>query len=179
MPIKIAGQEIEQTLPEDFIVLRPDTDREIIIRARAFLNLDGFNALCPLPEPPGRQERGKGWVPNPNDPTYKQRMEQHAVQRVGWMVLESLYEVEWETVDAENPKTWPKWEEELQASGFTQIECNLVIALVLDVNGLNEEKMKLARESFLHGQDQPQRSSSSPTSEPESTPSGVPANDGE
>jgi hypothetical protein len=179
MPIKIAGQEIDQTLPEDFIILRPDTGKEVLIKARAFRDFDEFNAVCPLPEPPGRQERGKGWVTNPNDPTFKQRMEQHSLQRVGWMILQSLYEIEWETVDSENPKTWPKWEEELKDSGFTQIECNLLIALILDVNGLNEEKMKLARESFLRGQEEDQRSSNSQTSEQANMPSGVPANDGE
>lgn len=179
MPIKIAGQEIDQTLPEDFIVLRPGTEQELVIRARAFRDWDEFNALCPVPEAPGRHERGKGFVRNFEDKTYKDRVAQRARQQVGWMVLKSLYEVEWSTVEAENPKTWPKWEDELKDSGFTQIECNLIIALVMDVNSLNEDKMRQARESFSLGQEEAQSDSNSQTSEQENTPSGEPVNDGE
>lgn len=179
MPIKIAGQEIDQTLPEDFIVLRGGTDQEVVIRARAFRDWDEFNKLCPMPEAPGRHERGKGFVRNFEDKTYKDRVLQRSRQQVGWMVLQSLYEVEWETVESDNAKTWPRWEEELKNSGFTQIECNLIIALVMDVNSLNEDKMREARESFSRGQEAAQNDSSSQTSEQESTPSGVPANDGE
>lgn len=179
MPIKIAGQEVDQTLPEDFILLRPGTEQELVIRARAFRDWDEFNALCPVPEPPGRHERGKGFVKNFEDKTYKDRVFLRGRQQAGWMVIQSLYEVEWETVDPENPKTWPNWEDELKDSGFTQIECNLIITLVMDVNSLNEDKMKQARESFSLGQEAAQNDSNSQTSEQENTPSGVPANDGE
>jgi len=172
MPIKIAGQEIEAVLPEDLIILRPGTDNEIIIRARAFRDFDEFHAVCPVPEPPGRQERGRGWVPNLQDQTYKQRMEQHALQRVGWMAIKSLYEIEWTNVDIDKPKTWAGWEDELKESGFTSVECNLIMALVLDVNGLNESKMQMARESFLRGQEVAQSESSSQTSEQKSSQSG-------
>lgn len=179
MPIKIAGQEVDQTLPEDFIVLRPGTKQEVVIRARAFRDWDEFNALCPVPEAPGRNERGKGFVRNYEDKTYKDRVKQRNTQQAGWMAFQSLYEVEWETVESDNPKTWPNWEDELKDSGFTQIECNLIMGLVLDVNGLNEDKMRAARESFSHGQEGASSDSNSPTSEQESTPSGAPANDGE
>ena len=179
MTIKIAGQEIDSGLPEDFIVLRPDTNNEIVVHARAFRDFDEFHAVCPIPEPPGRQERGRGWVPNLEDKTFKQRMEQHNLQRVGWMAIQSLYEFEWSTVEAEHPKTWSKWETEMKDSGFTQIECNLILALILDVNGLNEAKMKEARESFLRGQEEGLSDSNSQTSEQGSTPSGEDASEQE
>ena len=179
MPIKIAGQEIDQSLPEDFIVLRPGTKQEVVIRARAFRDWDEFTALCPVPEAPGRTERGKGFVRNFEDKTYKQRMQQRNGQQAGWMAVQSLYEVEWETIESDDPKTWTNWETELKDSGFTQIECNLIMGLVLDVNGLNEDKMKMARESFSPGQEAAPSDSSSPISEQENTPSGKPANDGE
>jgi len=177
MPIKIAGAEFDAELPEDLIILRPDTKNEIIIRARAFMDFDEFHAICPIPEPPGRNERGRGWVPNLEDKTYKQRMEQHALQRVGWMAVQSLYEIEWSTVEEDKPKTWSNWENELKESGFTSVECNLIMALVLDVNGLNEAKMKMRRETFLLGQEEAQSESSSQNSEQKSSPSGEPASD--
>lgn len=179
MPIKIAGQSVEPGLPEDLIILRPDSKSEIVIRARAFADFDEFHALCPIPEPPGRQERGRGWVPNLDDKTYKQRMHQHGLQRVGWMALQSLYEIQFETVQSDNPKSWVNWEKELKDSGFTQVECNLMLALVLDVNGLNEAKMSLARDSFLRGQGADQNASSSQTSEQPSMPSGDAVSDSE
>lgn len=177
MPIKIAGQEIDPTLPEDLIVLRPDTDSEIIVRARAFRDFDEFHAVCPIPEAPGRQVRGKGWVLDTNDDTFKQRMEQYSLKRVGWMVLQTLYEIEWEVVDSDDPKTWPKWEDEMKDSGFTQVECNLIMALVIDVTSLNEDKMTAAKESFLHGQEAAQKDSNSPTSERQDLSNGEVASD--
>lgn len=95
------------------------------------------------------------------------------------MVTRSLQEITWDKVDLENPKTWDKWQEDLQDSGFTSVECNLVLALVIDVNSLNEQKLKDARDSFILGQEQEAKRSSSQNTEPGSSPSGKPANEQE
>jgi len=173
--VKIAGQTIEKELFEDFIVL-PQTGNDIVIKARAVPNYEEFEALCPLPKPPGKQTR-EGFVQDSTDATYKLRVEQYALQKLGWLALRSLYEFEWETVEDENPKTWSKWEQELWDSGFTSQETNHILGLVLDVNNLNEGKMKQARDSFLRGQEQEQSDSCGPEEGPTSTPSGEPAQD--
>lgn len=175
MAIKIDGQTVPSAKNEDVLVL-PRGTGSIVIKARALPDLDPFNKMCPEPKPPGVQTRD-GFVPNTQDDTYKKRFEQHNLQRIGYMVLHTLEptNMEWETVIADNPKSWPKWEEELKESGFTNVECNLILGLVMDVNSLNEAKLKEARASFLRGQVQEQSESPSPSSEPSDSPSGKPA----
>lgn len=180
MPIRIGGKEIPQVSHEDCIVL-PRGEDALCIRAKAINDFDEFSKICPLPEPPGKLTKD-GWVPNPDDKTYRQRVEQHNIQRVGWMVVRSITEmalsdgeffpVEWDKVQVENPKTWSKWQEDLRDSGFTDVECNLVLALVIDVNSLNEDKLKEARDSFILGQEQAAKAKSSQTSEQRSSSSG-------
>jgi hypothetical protein len=174
MAIKIDGQSIPKMANEDVLVL-PRGNKTIVIRAKAFPDLDHFNEVCPAPKPPGMLTKD-GFVPNLKDDTYKQRLEKHNLQRVGYMVIKSIEpsKIEWERVDLDNPKTWPEWEEELTESGFTNVECNLILGLVMDVNSLNEAKLNEARASFLRGQEQEQSDSASPSSEQNDSPSGEP-----
>jgi hypothetical protein len=176
MAIKIDGQAVPTAMNEDVLVL-PRGNSTVVIKARALLDLDSFNKVCPEPKPPGRQTRD-GFVPNTNDDTYKKRLDQHHLQRIGYMVLHTLEptNIAWEMVLADNPKSWPKWEDELKESGFTNVECNLILGLVLDVNSLNEAKLKEARASFLRGQVQEQNGSPSQSSEQSDSLSGKPAN---
>ena len=173
--IKIDGQAVPTAKNEDVLVL-PRGTGSIVIKARAIPDLDTFNEMCPGPKPPGALTKD-GFVPNTEDDTYKKRLEQHNLQRIGYMILHTLEptNLTWETVLADNPKSWPKWEEELKESGFTNVECNLILGLVMEVNSLNEVKLKEARASFLRGQVQEQSASPSPSSEPSDTPSGKPA----
>lgn len=177
MPIMIAGKEVSQATHEDVLVL-PRGEEAIVIRAKAIHDFEEFSKVCPDPEPPGALTKD-GWVPNKEDETYKKRFEQHNIRRIGWMVLRSLQEITWDKVDADNPKTWDKWQEDLEDSGFTSVECNLVLALVIDVNSLNEQKLKDARDSFIRGQAQEAKRLSSQNTGQGSTPSGKPAKDSE
>lgn len=173
MPIKIAGQEVPQTPHEDVLVL-PRGEISIAIRARAIGDFDEFTKICPDPKAPGVLVKGGGFEPNTKDKTYVAMLDQHNVRRIGWMVIRSLQEIEWDKVDTDDPKTWELWQEDFRDSGFTTVECNLVLGLVLDVNALNEDKLKQARESFIQGQVQAESESASRNSEPESTPHGEP-----
>lgn len=169
--VKIAGKEVSRTLHEDVLVLPRGDEEPIVVRARAIPDFEEFNQLCPVPKPPGKLTKD-GWQPNIEDDTYKKRVEQYGIQRVGYMVINSLFEFEWDSVDMNNPKTWGKWEDELKEAGFTNVESNLIMALVLEVNSLDDSKLKAARESFLRGQAQEQSESSSQNTEQESSPSG-------
>jgi len=170
--VKIAGREIEKTLFEDYIVL-PQTGEDIVVKARAVPDYTEFEKLCPLPTPPGKQTR-EGFIPDREDDTYKLRLGQYGLQKIGWLALHSLYEFEWETVMESNPKTWVKWEDELHAAGFTTMETGLIFGLILDVNNLNENKLKAARESFSRGQEQARSDSCGPEEGPSDTQSGEP-----
>jgi hypothetical protein len=176
MAIKIDGQAVPTAKNEDVLVL-PRGTRGIVIKARAMSDLDTFNEMCPEPKPPGKLTKD-GFVPDTNDDTYRKRLKQHNLQRVGYMVFHTLEptNIDWESVLADNPTSWPKWEDELKESGFTSVECNLILGLVMDVNSLNEAKLKEARASFLRGQVQGQKGSPSQSSEQSDSPSGKPAN---
>lgn len=176
MAIKIDGQAVPKGLNEDVLVL-PRGKEQIVIKIRAFPDMEHLTEICPDPKPPGRLTKD-GFIPNLEDDTYKKRMEQHGLQRLAYMIIKSLEptNIEWEKVDLDNPKTWIEWEKEMKESGFTQMERNLIIGLVLEVNNLNEVKLNEARVSFLRGQEQEQSDLVSQSSEQSDSPSGEPAN---
>lgn len=175
--MKIAGQSIPKEVNTDVLVL-PRGDAAIAIKAQAISDYEEFEKVCPVPEAPGKLTKD-GFVPNLEDETYKQKAERHGLQRVGWMVINSLVDVEWDSVDADNPKTWTKWEDDMKEAGFSSVERNLILGLVLSVNSLDERKLKEARESFIRGQEQVQSESDSQTTEQKSSQSGAPASESE
>ena len=130
--MKIGGKEITKQVHEDVLIL-PRGDDAIAIRARAITEYEEFDNLCPAPTPPGKLTKD-GFIPDTNDVTYKSQIERHGLQRLGWMVINSLQDVEWTTVKPDNPKTWPNWETEMKEAGFSSVERNLIIGLVLEVN---------------------------------------------
>ena len=92
------------------------------------------------------------------------------------MIVKSLEpsNVEWDTVNVADPRTWKNWSTDLRGGGLSDIECQRVMNLVLEANCLDEAKLKKAREVFLAGEAAKAASSGLPT-EPQNTPSGAPA----
>ena len=74
-------------------------------------------------------------------------------RRMAYIVVNSLVpsQIEWDTVQLDNPSTWANWEKDLKDNGFSQMACNRVLALVLEANCLDEAKLQKAREVFLQG----------------------------
>jgi hypothetical protein len=173
--MKIGGVDPKTLSNEVFLVL-PRGDTEIVFRARPVLDLDPFDAICPRPVAPGKMTR-EGWVPMDKDPTYQTLLAAWAQQRFGYMVLKSLEpsNVEWDSVQEADPRTWKNWSVDLRNAGLSDAEIQRVANLVLEANCLDDAKLKKAREVFLAGQEQKSASTGLPTAPP-STPSGAPAN---
>jgi hypothetical protein len=173
--MKIGGIEIKGPAEEVLVLPRLDGD-DIVIHAIAVSDMDEFEALCPVPKPPGIRTKA-GWTPNENDKTYKEQVTQHGEMRFAYMVLKSLEpsEIEWENVDSDNPATWLGWQDELKEAGISTTEVNRIIVCVMQANALDEAKLKEAREVFLRGPVQEQSESYGPATELENTPSGDPA----
>jgi hypothetical protein len=76
-----------------------------------------------------------------------------------------------------DPRTWLNWEKDLREGGLSEVEVSRVLALVMEANALDENKLKKARELFLLGQVPESPTSSGLVTEQVSTPSGEPAQD--
>lgn len=177
--MKIGGVEIKGPAEEVLVLPRLDGD-DIVIHAIAVSDMDEFEALCPLPKPPGMRTKA-GWAPNPNDETYKDRVTQHGELRLAYMVLKSLEpsEIEWGKVNVDDPSTWLEWQNELKDAGISSTEVNRIIVCVMQANALDEAKLKEARELFLRGPVQEPDEYCGPDTELENTQSGDPAIDSE
>jgi hypothetical protein len=174
--MKIAGID-PNSLSRETILVLPRGESQIVFRAKSLKDMTEFNVICPLPKAPGKLTKD-GFIPNTTDATYKQVMAQWSSKRLGYMVIKTLEptEIEWDTADINNPKTWGNWETDLKNGGLSQFECNRVTALVLEANSLDDEKLEKARSVFLAGQQQEAASCSGQVSEPANTSSGEPVN---
>ena len=172
--MKIGGVKV--TPPGEQLLVIPRDEGPLVFRARALPDMTEFETLCPLPAPPGSLTKD-GWVSNPGDPSYKQVLENHAKKRLAFLVIRTLEpsQIEWDTVDPNNPKTWTNWDTDLKNAGLIQNERNRVLDLCVECNVLTEDKIKAARDSFLLGQAKAQQDSNTPTTEPGNTQSGQPA----
>lgn len=156
--MKFQGKKIDGPKPEFIVIPRGENIEDaVIFKAEAVLDYAEFNQLCPEPKPPTIMYRDGRKVLDTNDPKFKQSIDRHAERRMAWMVLKSLRntpDLEWETVDYNNPETWMNYRKELEET-FTQYECTLIIGGVMSANSMNEERMKQARETFLRSQAAP------------------------
>jgi hypothetical protein len=137
--------------PEEFEII-PRGDENLVFKASA-IEWDDFLKLCPEPVAPVVFGKKNERIVDVKDPEYVSQMELHAAKRVAYLVVRSLApsEIEWDTVDVEDPSTWTNFEKDLMAAGLVPIEVNRIITLCLNANQLDEDKLKKARESFLRG----------------------------
>lgn len=174
--MRIAGNKIEGALVEEIFIPRPG--QPIIFLARALLDFDEFDRLCPQPKPKMIVKRGEGPVPNLDDKSYLLAIDQYNDKRLGYMVIKSLEatpDLEWDKVNIKDPNTWVLWKEELKDAGFSDGEKARILNGVLAANSLSEAKIKEARESFLLSQQERQKQFSQ-MEEQETTESGEPVN---
>lgn len=155
--MKIAGQQING-VNEDILVL-PRKPQPIVFKGRAVKDFDVFDALRPVPKPPGVLTK-QGFKPDPEDQGYLAQMADHALSRMGYMVILTLEpsQIEWDTVKADDPTTWINWADDFANAGLTGVEQQRILNFVLEVNALDEKKLEQARADFLRGLDQAQDS---------------------
>ncbi len=174
--MKINGQEIKGICVETLVLPRQEDD--IVIRAQAIQDFDEFDALCPEPKAPGKLTKN-GVEPDLKDENYRAVLDIYHENRIAYLVVHSLEinEIEWDTVDINNPKTWTNYTDDFKASGLSVIEINRVVQVVMQANALDEEKLEKARANFLLGQQRVAEELSGQNTEPENTPSGKPVSE--
>lgn len=149
--MKFNGMKLEGRHVEEIFIPRGEQDG-ILFKACAIQSLDRFNETCPEPKPPYIHRPGKAPQPDTNSKVYQEALTEHNKRRLGFIIMETLKEtegLEWDLLKADDPATWGRYEEEFFASGFTQMEINLIISGVMQVNSLDPEHIKNARERFL------------------------------
>ncbi len=149
--MKLNGRILKD--PNEVVIATPrENSDDIILKARAVLDMEEFDTMCPEPSPPVRRLASGKTIENPKDPGFLQQVQNHATLRLSWIVLKSLEatdDLEWDDVDVSDPTTWNFFREEMKNAGFSVIEINRVVGECLNVNALNEEKIEAARQRFL------------------------------
>jgi hypothetical protein len=149
--MRMNGESI-RPIPDIPVVIPRDNGPDYVFIARAVLDYTEFEALCPEPKVPFIGKPGKGMVPHPEAPSYREAVEAHRLKRTNWMFVKSLEAtegLEWETIDMEDPETWGNLQQELEDSGFSIVEILAITRAIIAANGLDDEKIKVATESFL------------------------------
>ncbi len=172
--MKIGGKELKGKCIETLVLPREDGD--IIIKAEALNDFDEFDAVYPLPLAPKVLTRN-GPEDDLKDVSYREQMNLYNIHRLAFIIIKSLEvnDMEWDTVDIDDRKTWLNYIDDFSAAGLSAIEIGRVVQTALQANSLDEDKVDEARASFLRGQRELAESSSGQNTEHQSTPSGKPA----
>ena len=179
MALRIGGQVIDKPSEEVCVLSRTNGD-DINIIARAVLSMEDFDQYVPRPTAGKAWSKDKGHHELTDTPQFKKDMETYGEKRFALMAIKSLEpsNIEWQTVELDDPNTWTNWTQDLKDAKLSEVEINRIIVCVMQANSLDENKLKEARATFLDGLEAQAKSSSGQT-DPQSTSSGVPANDGE
>lgn len=165
---------------EATLVIPRNNDSDIVIKARAILDMSVFENICPEPQAPTLRHRSGEVTKDFKDKKYLEAVDKHAQLRMDYMVIESLKAtegLEWDKVDSNNPETWGLWRDEFKNAGLSFHEVQRIVALVFEANSLDDNKFKEARDRFTLSQAQQLLESSSQKDGQVNTPSGELAKD--
>lgn len=172
MKLKNVGPRGDYIVP--VVIARPnDPAGDIVFQCRGVKDFAEFDEVCPEPNPPTILKNGVQTA-DVSDPEYVRAQNQRGKKRYTYTMVASLSAtegLEWETVDLKKPSTWGHWRQELLDYGLAETEINLVLAGILEANGLNQAQNDAAYERFLRGREAARSASTSRDSGPDSTPS--------
>lgn len=176
--MKIKGKKI--TPPKPVIIPIPRDDGEdLFFTCAAVLDFSEFDTVCPAPKPPVWMRPNKPNQVDTQDKKYLRNLDIYAQRKTAWLILKSLQateDLEWETVDMQDPTTWDNFREEMEES-LTPREVDLVIQGVFDANLPSEDRQNEALERFTLSQVEGDDNHSSQKEEQDSIPSGGLASD--
>lgn len=170
--MKIKGRAISSA-QETYVVI-PRAGEDIILRLKTVDDFEDFNKLCPMPEPPRIKKPGQAEIMDTTDPEYKKEVNEWALKKLSWTLIKSLEdteEIEWDMHEdiplkkgEEAPETkeynglimndsdsWYHAFTQLSES-FSSSEVDFIMQKFNMVQGLTNDKIKEATESFLAGQ---------------------------
>lgn len=180
--MKIGGQTVQGSHRVIIPIVR-DVPRYFVLGP--VTDTAGFFEQFPSPKPPMIHNVETN-MDEPDFGSAKFRAAQltHNGQFLDWLALSSIkagaightgqeLPVTWDTIDMDDPTTFKNWRQELTDAGHTDAEINRLMDGVMEVNSLSEEAVAKARADFLRGRAEVNLGAS-PSTEPDSTPSGEP-----
>jgi hypothetical protein len=135
----------------EIIVLPRSDNADVILKAEAVLDFKEFDALVKEPKPKVKIYPGGKRELDTDAKDYRTQLTEYGVLKTNYLYIKSLANtdgLEWENVDIGKPETWGLFLSELESS-FTQAEIEYIINSINRANGLDEEHLDKARQSFL------------------------------
>lgn len=154
---------------KDYIVI-PRPDGDVVFWAQTVRDFKEFEAMVQYPVAPTIQVKGEV-KRDTKDSSFRQMLKIYEDQRFAYLCIKSLEpsDIEWSKVDLDKPSTYVLWVEELLDAGLSEVECNRIVNLVMQVNALDEAKLQAARDHFARGQQEEASASSGQSTEPQTT----------
>lgn len=152
--MKIGGVPVNALNIVTVVIKRED--RDFIFKCHPVEDLSVFEEICPFPKPPQIQRAGsEQWSADFKDPKFIEQKREWIKNRVNYVLLKSIHidDLEWETVDEYDPKTWGNILDELEEAGFVVNERARIIEAVNQAQGINDDKLEAARSDFLPGKE--------------------------
>jgi len=141
--------------PQVRVLVIPRQEGNVVFKAKAVLDYKAFDSLITQPVPPMVTMKGETEAKaNFKDSKYTIEFDKYVSLKRDWMFIESLSatpDLVWEKVKIEDKGTWGLWSEELIEAGFTPMEINRIVGLIIEANGMNQEMIDEATKAFLAG----------------------------
>lgn len=150
--MKIKGKILQNANIE--VVVLPRVDGDIVFKFKPVLNYDEFEELCPKPPVPTSKRAGGESFKNPDDPDYRIALAKYSTLRYQWSFIESISateDLEWSKIVRTDPSTWHLIDQEIDDAQILPAEKSMMIDAYNIANALDENKLQIARESFLAG----------------------------
>lgn len=149
----IDGMKINIPFEKDIIL--PRIEKDVVLHAIAVPYEEEFDELCPSPSPTEERDLKGNLIRYVyDDPKYRKKVMEYTKNKVDFLVIKTISNVNWERVDVKDPSTWCNWRSEALESGITEHELGRIVQEVSEAYSPTQESIKKAREDFLAGQDQ-------------------------
>lgn len=148
--MKWQGEQIYVPNETDVKITRRD-GTTLEFKFQAVEDMNAFEKLYPQPSPPWIKNN-KGQVKyQHDDPKHQEAMTDWARKRMLWLILKSMEatkDLEWESVDINDPDTYDLFEDELKEAGLNQVEVNKLSMAALEANSLTDAMIENAQQDF-------------------------------
>jgi len=149
--MKVNGKDPKAIGPRESVVVIPVGGSTFTFKAR-MVNVEKFGDILKAPEPPESIGKEGTTFKDYENAKYLEDAMKWATYQTDWWILESLKATEdlvWDTVDMSDPETFGNWKTELEEAQFSQTEIVAIINIVNEANGMSQERLEEATQSFL------------------------------